>query len=104
MTLACKLTLHTPRLQDVRLANILQLRNTPGQIRVLENVPWNGQAPYRISPWNEWYLTNGSGKNKKAGQYKHAGKLWFVTVDDAGHAVPADQPEGALKIINKWIS
>lgn len=30
--------------------------------------------------------------------------MWFVTILDAGHMVPYDEPELALWLVERWIS
>lgn len=82
--------------------------NLAGNIRWTENMEWAGQAEYRskkLSPWN--YKTS-EGVIQKAGEQKSVkfggSRFDFVTIDNAGHLVPFQQPEAALYMINKWLA
>ncbi|KAM0260000.1 hypothetical protein ACHAPA_010446 [Fusarium lateritium] len=40
--------------------------NTPGQLRMLDEQPWNGQAWYRSQKLQDWYYDNGILYSRKA--------------------------------------
>lgn len=39
-----------------------------------------------------------------AGYLKHEGKLSFVLIRNAGHSVPVDQPQWALRMVEGFIT
>ncbi|EGO03578.1 hypothetical protein SERLA73DRAFT_175099 [Serpula lacrymans var. lacrymans S7.3] len=62
---------------------------------------------FTSSPAENW-VTMASGKvagtvRSAGGAGFGAGNITFVTVHDAGHMVPYDQPEAALDLITRWI-
>jgi len=78
-------------------------RNTPGQIRALDALPWPQQSRYRQQEFKPWYYTDGKGQAKKGGMTKAVEKLLFVSVDNAGHDVPSGQPEAVHDVLLKWM-
>ncbi len=74
--------------------------NSPGNIWVYDNLRWSQQPDYRITRWKQ--LPAGLGVN---GTWKGTrdGRLVFVGVDGAGHAVPGDAREGSYRILQKWL-
>ncbi|KAF7777651.1 hypothetical protein Agabi119p4_3723 [Agaricus bisporus var. burnettii] len=52
-------------------------------------------------PWKLYKSDIQAGEVRSAGS--GAGNVTFVTVHDAGHMVPYDQPEAALDLITRWI-
>lgn len=82
-------------------------RNTEGQIRVYDSLPWSKQALFRIQPWRDWaFPRNNEDEDKvkveKGGRVKKAGKLSFLTVDNAGHTSPGDAPESVAFVVECW--
>lgn len=74
--------------------------NTPGQKWLYDNLLWSQQADFRVAQWSD--LPKGvSAKGSWKGT--RDGRLVFVSVDGAGHTAPGDVPEGAYKILQKWI-
>jgi cathepsin A (carboxypeptidase C) len=62
---------------------------------------WKGKSCFnnaKMQPYKR--LASG----KEYGQYRTYGNLTFIRVYEAGHMVPYYQPEGALDMINRWIS
>lgn len=64
-----------------------------------EGLTWAGKPLFRFRKLAPWY----SGV-KEAGRFKALEPLSYAEVAEAGHMVPFDQPEAALKLINSWIS
>lgn len=77
--------------------------NTEGQVRVYDQLPWKKQALYRLNKFVDWYWPSDEGK-LKGGQIKSAGKLSFVSVDDAGHASPGDAPDSIGFVVDCWLN
>ncbi|KAL2209891.1 carboxypeptidase Y [Sarocladium strictum] len=89
--------------------------NTPGQIRLLDTMPWSRQASYRAAPVTNWYYMDAgiiqrTGQGELAssaallgGTSKGDDRLKLVTVDDAGHFVPLHQPVAVLAILKDWL-
>ena len=74
---------------------------TPGNMMQWDRVVWSRMAEYRGAQWrdlaDEGVAATGSWKATKDG------RLTFVAVDNAGHMVPGDVPEGAYRILQRWI-
>lgn len=57
-----------------------------------------------MEPWREWWVYG-----KHAGEDQVGGMVWklrnltFVSVKNAGHMVPQDQPEAALVMLNAFL-
>ncbi|KAH7407100.1 carboxypeptidase Y [Cadophora sp. MPI-SDFR-AT-0126] len=78
--------------------------STIANMRVYDNLPWKGQASYRHEVFRDWqWIDDRDGKTRKGGQVKGVDRLFFVTVDDAGHMSPADQPQAVQRIVNSWV-
>jgi len=43
-------------------------------------------------------------KLEKGGQTKTAGKMTFVTIDNAGHTAPGDAPESVAFMAKCWVT
>ncbi|THH07889.1 hypothetical protein EW145_g3072 [Phellinidium pouzarii] len=64
------------------------------EFSVAETLPWVTSASSKLA-----------GSVRSAGSTStSAGNVTFVTVFEAGHMVPYDQPEAALDLLTKWIS
>ena len=75
-----------------------------GMGRALENIPWVHQ-----SKWNEtvrlayWMIDEKMKTSELMGYKQHYEELTFVTVRNAGHMVPKNQPKWALRILKDFI-
>ncbi|KAF7560127.1 hypothetical protein G7046_g4025 [Stylonectria norvegica] len=87
--------------------------NTPGNLRWMERLSWKGQAEFVAQSMEQWQsprdgelVVAGTMKEVKAPVNGGDGeaRLAFVTVDEAGHMVPLDQPEMTLYLIQKWMN
>ncbi|CAD8113648.1 unnamed protein product [Paramecium primaurelia] len=64
----------------------------------------NEMGLHTIEPWRSWTIPgNKSGEDQNAGNVWILDGLWFVTIRNAGHMVPMDQPMAALIMINNFI-
>ncbi|KAF7373347.1 Carboxypeptidase [Mycena sanguinolenta] len=82
--------------------------NYMGNERWLEVLESAFQREYVVAEPIPWITTN-SGKfagtvRSAGGGGFTAGNITFVTVFEAGHMVPFDQPEAALDLFSRWIS
>ncbi|KAF8183771.1 carboxypeptidase C [Mycena galopus ATCC 62051] len=82
--------------------------NYMGNERWLEVLDSSFRSEYVNAAPIPW-VTAGSGKlagtvRSAGGQGFTAGNVTFVTVFEAGHMVPFDQPEAALDLFSRWIS
>ncbi|KAF7289385.1 Carboxypeptidase [Mycena indigotica] len=82
--------------------------NYLGNERWLEVFDSKFQSEYKAAqpiPWITHSTGQLAGSVRSAGGKGHtAGNVTFVTVFDAGHMVPFDQPEAALDLFSRWIS
>jgi carboxypeptidase C (cathepsin A) len=72
--------------------------NTPGTLAYLNSLEWTNSKQWKAAPkktWSEYGSTN-------LGWYKRYGNLNFVLVRNAGHLVPADQPQSAWRMLNRY--
>ncbi|KAF7345099.1 hypothetical protein MVEN_01673600 [Mycena venus] len=79
-----------------------------GNERWLEALDSSFQGEFAAAKPVPW-ITTGDGKiagtvRSAGGQGFTAGNITFVTVFEAGHMVPFDQPEAALDLFSRWIS
>ncbi|XP_072387510.1 venom serine carboxypeptidase-like [Diabrotica undecimpunctata] len=63
----------------------------------LRNLDFNGADQYKTAQRYLWYVGS-----DVAGYVKQAGNLTEVLVRDAGHMVPADQPQWSFDLINRF--
>ncbi|KZP29266.1 serine carboxypeptidase [Athelia psychrophila] len=89
----------------VYAGNADMMCNYIGNERWLEAMEHTFGAEFVAAPTEQW-VTIESGKEagtvRSAGGHG-AGNVTFVTVFDAGHMVPYDQPEAALDLFTRWI-
>ncbi|KAF7289387.1 Carboxypeptidase [Mycena indigotica] len=82
--------------------------NYLGNERWLEVFDSKFQSEYKAAKPIPW-ITHSTGQlagsvRSAGGKGITAGNVTFVTVFDAGHMVPFDQPEAALDLFSRWIS
>jgi len=58
------------------------------------DLDWTGKEAFNALEDKDW--------NSGAGSVRSAGGLTFLTIFDAGHMVPSDQPEAALKMLDAF--
>lgn len=63
----------------------------------LQNLNFNGADQYKTAERHQWFVGN-----DLAGYVKQAGNLTEVLVRNAGHMVPADQPQWAVDLITRF--
>lgn len=81
---------------------MLACRNTEGVKRIFDDLLWEGQAQFRVEPWVSLYFQEPLGNHIHVGMSKTSGNLSIVTVDEAGHIVPHDQPEAVMLVVKNW--
>lgn len=91
-------------------------RNTEGQKRVYDAIPWRHQARYRMTKFADWFWPEAApslivdtaskdeiGLMHKGGEFKsYERKLAFASVDEAGHTSPGDQKEAVGFLVKCW--
>lgn len=70
----------------------------PSTVNFLQKLHFNGAAQYKTAQRIQWHVGNGL-----AGYITKGGNLTEVLVRNAGHLVPADQPEWAFDLISKFV-
>ena len=75
-----------------------------GMGKALENTPWIHQTQWNKTDKNAYWTMNENTKFSELMGYKQSYKeLTFVTVRNAGHMVPKDQPKWSLQILKDFI-
>ncbi|KAJ8964489.1 hypothetical protein NQ314_004776 [Rhamnusium bicolor] len=69
----------------------------PLTVNYLQNLQFSGADQYKTAIRYQWYVDS-----ELAGYVKQAGNLTEVLVRDAGHMVPADQPQWAVDLITRF--
>ncbi|RKK75578.1 hypothetical protein BFJ69_g7643 [Fusarium oxysporum] len=84
--------------------------NTPGQMRMLDEQPWHGQARYRSQGYQDWYFGKGDITSdvqgwdvKRGGFWKGTDRLAMYAIDEAGHFAPYHQPEAVGAVLRTWL-
>ncbi|CCF34407.1 carboxypeptidase Y [Colletotrichum higginsianum] len=99
------------RLLDQKKTPILVLNgnndaivNTEGVLRTYESLLWSGHAAFRSRKLKPWYHGEAEDKNMSlGGTAKVVKNLALVTVDEAGHMSPHDQPLAVSRVMRAWI-
>ena len=73
--------------------------NWLGNFQWVTEMSWDGQRGFNSEPLKRWTSPDG---RSDAGEVKAYGPLSFVKVFGAGHMVPLDEPENALKMITSF--
>jgi cathepsin A (carboxypeptidase C) len=60
---------------------------------------WNKSEEFKNQKYTVWF-----DENRAVGEYKSVDNLKFLRIYNAGHLVPMDQPDVALKMFNNFIS
>ena len=63
-----------------------------------EKLEWSGKRAFNDVPLGDFELGY-----KKVGKVKSSGNLTFLTVSQAGHMMPYNQPEASLAMLDRWI-
>ncbi|KAF9453680.1 carboxypeptidase C [Macrolepiota fuliginosa MF-IS2] len=91
----------------VYAGNADMMCNYMGNERWVEQLETQFSQEFRSAkpvPWVTFESGRLAGESRSAGGNNlSAGNVTFVTVFDAGHMVPYDQPEAALDLITRWI-
>ncbi|KAF8317342.1 peptidase S10, serine carboxypeptidase [Clavulina sp. PMI_390] len=81
-----------------------------GNNRTFSNLEWTGQTAFLNSPTRPWHASATAAADDDqapnavaAGEIKSANGLTFLTINEAGHMVPYDQPEVALAMLQAWL-
>ncbi|KAI8665317.1 hypothetical protein NCS56_00967400 [Fusarium sp. Ph1] len=84
--------------------------NTPGQMRMLDEQPWKGQAQYQSLGYKDWHFSDGEVTTdvegwgvRRGGFWKGTDRLRFYSVDEAGHLSAYHQPEAIGAILRSWL-
>ena len=75
-----------------------------GMGKALENIPWIHQTTWNKTDKHSYWTTNETTKFSELMGYKQSYKeLTFVTVRNAGHMVPKNQPKFSLQILKDFV-
>ncbi|KAJ7684476.1 serine carboxypeptidase [Mycena polygramma] len=87
----------------VYAGNVDMMCNYMGESQWIEQLPSVHKAAFGQAPFLPWTVSDRqAGVVRSAGE--GAGNVTYLTVFEAGHMVPHDQPEAALDMLNKWIN
>ena len=67
-----------------------------------DSLHWSGQARFLTQNFEPWKFVNSKGDTIRGGEFKMTGNLALVTIDQAGHMCPMDQPEAGIVIMKRW--
>ena len=75
-----------------------------GMGKALEHIPWREQQAWNKTEKHSYWMVDRETKFSELMGYKQSYKeLSFVTVRNAGHMVPKDQPKWSLQIVKDYI-
>lgn len=72
--------------------------NTAGVLNYLNNLEWQNSVAWSKTAKEQWRVFGNI-----VGWKKVFGNLHFVLVRNAGHLVPADQPQAAINMIKQFM-
>lgn len=72
--------------------------NHLGVSRVVEEIPWSGQAKFANASRRVWHVDG-----TVAGFAKSSDNLNLAIITNSGHLVPTDQPEAAFDMVWRFI-
>jgi carboxypeptidase C (cathepsin A) len=78
-------------------------RNSEGMVRILDNLAWRFGPLFKEMKMKTWWHKDANGFQTRGGEFKQIGKLALVTIDEAGHMNVADQREGTLDLLKRWL-
>ncbi|KAJ6508438.1 Alpha/Beta hydrolase protein [Mycena sanguinolenta] len=86
----------------VYAGNVDMMCNYMGESQWIAQLPSTHKDAFNDAPFLPWTVSDRqAGVVRSAGE--GAGNITYLTVFEAGHMVPHDQPEAALDMLNKWI-
>ncbi|KAL4789280.1 Alpha/Beta hydrolase protein [Aspergillus venezuelensis] len=77
--------------------------NTPGTMRLFDQLPWSQQARFRAQPLENWYWVDEKDRQQIGGALKTHSRLTVAGVRGAGHMSPQDQRAPVLSLVANWI-
>ncbi|KAH7144237.1 carboxypeptidase Y [Dactylonectria estremocensis] len=77
--------------------------NTEGILQAYNSLLWGGHAQFQLSNLEDWYYSETDGSETLGGQFKTSKNLTLVTVNEAGHMSPHDQPLAVSQLMQDWI-
>ncbi|KAF7556193.1 hypothetical protein G7Z17_g1662 [Cylindrodendrum hubeiense] len=77
--------------------------NTEGVLKTYDAMLWTGHTGFQAEEFKPWYFQDTSGENVRGGSFKANGNLTIVTVDEAGHMSPRDQPKAVAEVVRNWM-
>lgn len=77
--------------------------NTPGTMRLFDDLPWHLQAKFRAESTKDWYWIDETGKQHIGGVLKSHSQLTVAGVRGAGHMSPQDQRAPVLSLVKNWV-
>ncbi|KAJ7451590.1 serine carboxypeptidase [Mycena latifolia] len=82
--------------------NVDMMCNYMGESQWITELPSTHKDAFGKAPFLPWTVSDRpAGVVRSAGE--GAGNVTYLTVYEAGHMVPHDQPEAALDMLNRWI-
>ncbi|XP_059087437.1 venom serine carboxypeptidase-like [Tigriopus californicus] len=77
----------------------------PGAEETLSKTNWTTREAFENSQRTAlWFYNEEIAQRELAGYLKHYGNLSFVLIRNAGHSVPVDQPQWALRMVEGFIT
>ena len=76
-----------------------------GTADALNSIDWKGSQEWRTNTTKKPYWSDDdlASSSELMGYYQSSGNLTFVTVRNAGHLVPIDQPQWAQKLVRDFV-